>query len=519
MAAAVIGLIAVQLYWLANLIRVEDERFHRTVNESLRRVSKSVEQEEAAHTIFRMITPESRKKSIVFIHKSTGASIPGPDLRKKTEEDSVELSRAGNKLLRYRIEKYFSKGKNESRVKVYSYGRGSSGQTTTVTQAPDTSLDTLILKRKKLVQDIVTEITEINIGKKIEDRVSVQLIDKLLNLEFKNSGLNGDYFFGINKLQKDSLTLLKNGSNPEELKKSDLRTLLFPAEFFYSKNELIVYFPGKTRMILGTVAGMAGLSILLIIIIVAVFYQTVQMFVRQKKLTQVKNDLINNITHEFKTPISTISLACEAINEPELSGSKESITRYSNIIKEENGRLKTMVDALLNAAAMEKGDFTLKKEAADLHEIIRGAVRKFDQITGRGNGKINLELNAPDYFIYCDPFHTGNIFTNLIDNAIKYNNTGTVITITTSNCANYIIVTVDDNGIGIPKEHLGNIFETFYRVESGNIQSVRGNGIGLSYSKKIVEAQEGTISVESESGKGSRFEIHFPVKKQYGSEN
>jgi len=137
--------------------------------------------------------------------------IPGPDLRKKTEEDSVELSRAGNKLLRYRIEKYFSKGKNESRVKVYSYGRGSSGQTTTVTQAPDTSLDTLILKRKKLVQDIVTEITEINIGKKIEDRVSVQLIDKLLNLELRTADSTEIISSGSINFRRTALLFLKTG--------------------------------------------------------------------------------------------------------------------------------------------------------------------------------------------------------------------------------------------------------------------------------------------------------------------
>ncbi len=514
MTLAVIGLISVQMYWIFNLIRVEDERFHRIVNDALMRVSHRIEEEEAANAVVKKITHKSVKdfKKIkgpergfvsndVYIlnngsHEKTIKIVSDSDHFNYTWEGSVDsLPRKTN--LKYYQQQDFDADKIPPPPYLHKY-----------------FLDTLTSSRKKLVQSVVTEIMNINFKKRIEDRISVKQLNNLLSQEFKNSGIDGNFDFAVDKLVKDSLTLIKPGTDVASLKNSDLRTMLFPSEFLFNKNELIVYFPNKTLHLLGSIAGMMGLSVGLILIIVMVFFSTLRMLLRQKKITQVKNDLINNITHEFKTPISTISLACEAINEPGLMTEKDSLYRYSNIIREENNRLKMMVDALLNTAAMEKSDFNLKKEYVDLHNLIENAASKYVQTVIQRNGNIELELSAGESIISGDAFHLNNIFSNLIDNAIKYNENEPRITIKTLNSDNSILIVVEDNGIGIAKEHLGKIFDTFYRVGGGNIQNVRGNGIGLSYVKKIIEEHGGKISVHSEVSKGSRFEIHLPLESK-----
>ena len=508
MAVSIIGLLSIQFYWIKNLIRVEEGRFHRMTTDAMMRVSHNIEQEEAAKTVIKKIShagsnyfkfhADKMIKNLntrIFIYDSSGTN-------------TVKSSSKGKYKLEVRSETDSSN--NRSKVQIIDYPPNGPGYPPPL-YPPQPHFDSLVLNRKNLVQNVVTEIMEVNMNRKIEDRISLGRLNNLLSYEFRNSGINGEFYFGVNQLKKDTLTLLKNGTDIYELRKSDLRTMLFPSEMFFNQYELIVYFPDKLRHIFGSLASMIGLSLGLILIIVWLFYRTILMFLDQKQLTQLKNDLINNITHEFKTPISTISLACEALNEPELLEDKNSVSRYSGIIKDENNRLKAMVDELLNTAALEKGGFLIKEDILDLNEIIKTSVSKYDRQILQLNGKIDLKLEANSLNIKGDAFHLTNIISNLIDNAIKYNNGNPEIIISTINENNFIVLNVKDNGIGIAKEYKNKIFDTFFRVPSGNIQSVRGNGIGLSYVKKIIDLHKGRISVESEPGKGSNFQIFIPI--------
>ncbi len=507
MTLAVIGLITVQLYWIANLIKVEDERFHRMVTDALMRVSHKIEEDEAAKAVVKKIShkPDRELSKIKESDRvGKGIFVWSDDARHKIISDSNHFT--------YKITASDDSHGHKTNIQYFTRLPEGREEFPPPPMMRQFYLDTLIASRKKLVQNVVTEIMTIDFKKKIEERVSVNQLNNLLSSEFKNRGINEKFEFGVNKADKDSLTLLKAGTDTAALIKSDLRTMLFPSEIFFARNELIVYFPNKTLHLLGSIAGMMGLSIGLILIIVIVFYNTLQLLLRQKKITQVKNDLINNITHEFKTPISTISLACEALNEPELMTDKNSLGRYSTIIKEENERLKIMVDALLNTAATEKSDFNLKKESIDIHDILKTVAAKLEHTAIQRNGNIELDLQASASIITGDQFHLSNIFSNLVDNGIKYNENNPKVIIKTINSDNSIIIIVKDNGIGIAKEHINKIFDTFYRVSAGNIQNVRGNGIGLSYVKKIVEEHGGKIAVHSEIKKGSDFEIKFPLK-------
>lgn len=510
MAIAVIGLLSVQFYWMSNIIRVEEERFNKTVGQVLSKTAELLEKKEAADAVMHNIT--GNKKNVMVIIENGTKDIGKNISKDRTHKIRFIREDTSNANLHYEVRYFGNADSSPSKVKVYKKALPNSSQSGFAYKVWNDKIDTVLTSRKKLVQNVVTELVDVNTFKPIEKRTSVSEIESVLSNELRNAGINTEFYFGVTNPDSNKLALVKSGTDISELQRSNLRASLFPNELFAEHNQLIVYFPHQESYLLGTVAGMLALSVGFIFLTVFVFYKTVEMFLRQKKITAIKNDLINNITHEFKTPISTIAIACEALTEPKLADGKNSVERYSKIIGEENNHLKLMVDALLTTASMEKGELNINKVSVNLHEIIEASSAKFQHTLYQKNGKIELNLSADKFTIEGDAFHLANIFSNLIDNAIKYNEQPPVITITTKNEADTVVVTVRDNGIGIPKEHLGKIFDTFFRVVGGNIQDVRGNGIGLSYTKKIIEELGGQISVQSEIEKGSEFTITFPIK-------
>lgn len=515
MAFAVIGLIAVQVFWLTNLVKVEEERFDRSVNNAMIAAAARLEKHEAAKMLVNKVWVETRKqdppktkefrvsgtKLNYFIHDTT----IGPRIIKIENDDQDFV---------YQFRHDTTKKEKVSEVKVVALNGGKNMRVNVT--APrivfEKKLDTFVTSKKRLVQNVVGEMIELVNQQPIEKRLSVKNLDSVLTREFISKGIDSDFGFGVIKLHEDSLVLVKPEADKKQLNKTKYRTLVFPEEIFSGINELRVYFPNKSRHILSSLVGMLALSVGFIALIVGVFLKTVQLFIKQKKITEVKNDLINNITHEFKTPISTISLACEALNEPALLSDEHSVSRYSKIIKEENERLQLMVDTLLNTASMEKDELKIDKSEIYLENILRTVVSKYGENIKQREANVVIENKASSDKMLGDKFHLTNVFSNLVDNALKFNEQKPVIKIVLSEEVNRLVVTIIDNGIGISKENLTKIFETFYRVQSGNIQNVRGNGIGLSYVKKIIELHSGTISVESEVSKGSTFKVSLPTQ-------
>ena len=256
-------------------------------------------------------------------------------------------------------------------------------------------------------------------------------------------------------------------------------------------------------------------AIIFTIIIITAFYLTVRTMLRQKKLSEIKNDFINNMTHEFKTPIATISLAVDALRNEKVISNKEKMNYFSTIIKEENRRMNRQVETILKAALLDKQEVQLLLRPMHAHEIIRDVADNFSLQLEDRNGKIELELNAENDFIEADEVHLSNLVNNLIDNAIKYSKDDQppVIKIATASTNKSIIITIEDNGIGMTKETAKRVFEKFYRAHTGNIHNVKGFGLGLSYVKTMVEAHGGIIKVDSILGKGSTFTIELPIKK------
>jgi two-component system phosphate regulon sensor histidine kinase PhoR len=255
---------------------------------------------------------------------------------------------------------------------------------------------------------------------------------------------------------------------------------------------------------------MLFIAAILILFIILSFIYTILTIIKQKRLSEMKNDFINNMTHEFKTPVSTISLACQALTDDDIVKSEILYKNYLNVISDENKRLGVMAEKILQTAVLEKGQINLRKEPLDIHFIINEVIKNINlQVESKG-GKIITELRATSSIINADKVHITNVIYNLVDNANKYTPENPLIILATESNDSGVYFSVEDNGIGISHANLKKIFEKLYRVPSGNIHNVKGFGLGLSYVKTIVEMHNGSVDVVSELKKGSKFTIYLP---------
>ncbi len=353
----------------------------------------------------------------------------------------------------------------------------------------------------------------------ISERINKLGLDSLLHTEMRQRGYNIPIEYGIS-LSSDTSKLhylsapTLNLEAQNTIKREGFEANLFPNDMFNSQNKLFVYFPDRKTFLLKNIWMNILGSIAMISIVFVCFYVAVNTILKQKKLADIKNDFINNMTHEFKTPISTISLACEVLNDKDMGHNPTVVSRYLGIINEENKRLGTQVEKVLQTALMDKGEVKMKFTNLNIHDIIGNVVQNISPQIELKSGKIELELQAVKPEIEADNVHITNIIFNLLDNAIKYSGQKPDIKVESSNTETGIKIKVADNGIGMEADVLKNIFEKFYRVPTGNLHDVKGFGLGLSYVKKMVEEHHGTITVKSKLNEGSVFEVNLP-EKQY----
>lgn len=343
--------------------------------------------------------------------------------------------------------------------------------------------------------------------------IDTALLRHILEAELKEHGIKTGWTYGL-ILPGEKKFSFNEERYSSKLAQSKYRSPLMINPAFASP-ELVVYFPNKTSFLLRNLYFLLAASTILILIIIAAFSSTIIIIVRQKKVQEIKNDLINNITHELKTPISTISLACQAIADPDLGSLPGTRDKYIGMINEENKRLGMLVENVLQAAVFERGEGQLKLRKVDMHQKISSVLRSLDiQIDTR---KISVVKNfdARDFIVEADEVMVTNLIFNLADNAIKYSRkTEGNITVSTWNEGTNFHMEVADNGIGISKENIKRIFDKLYRVPTGDIHDVKGYGLGLSYVKKIVEAHQGIIQVKSQLQEGSRFQVRLPLKQE-----
>ena len=313
--------------------------------------------------------------------------------------------------------------------------------------------------------------------------------------------------------------IIKNGnvqdgtfkkSQKNDFLKSRYMIRLFPDNIISQDLILSVIFPERTNYVLGSMVWILGGSMLFSLFILATFALSLYFIIRQKKISEMKSDFINNMTHEFKTPIATISLAADTITNSRVINDENSIRHFIGMIKKENSRMNKKVETILQIASLDKKEIEFRFENVSIHTVIEHALETIEIQVHQRNGKVNLNMNAENPNLYGDYEHLTNLVNNLLDNAIKYSPEMPEIKITTNNADSGIVLAVEDKGIGMTKTVQSKIFERFYRQSSGNVHDVKGFGLGLNYARSIIEAHRGTISVSSEPGKGSRFEIFLP---------
>jgi two-component system, OmpR family, phosphate regulon sensor histidine kinase PhoR len=346
----------------------------------------------------------------------------------------------------------------------------------------------------------------------ITDALDTAALAQLINNVLLAKGLKTTCHFGITEFADNNFVFVSPGADLLGLFRTGYSIKLFPKSVIDANKSLKLYFPDQQQFLVSSFTWPVVSSIAFFLMIVGAFGLSYRVIFRQKKLSEMKTDFINNMTHELKTPIATISIASEMLKDPGISAIEASRLKYAGIIYEENKRLANHVEQVLQLARLEKGELQLNRTDADIHEIIKGVIHQFDLICEEYDGVIRTDLKASPSIISMDEMHVSNAIKNLIDNAFKYNDKKPDIEVRTANATDGILVYVKDNGIGLSKENQQRVFEKFYRVQGGNLHDTKGFGLGLNYVKSIVEAHDGMITVESKLKEGTTFVLYWPYK-------
>lgn len=483
---SLLTLLALQFYWLNNAMKLQKENFNILANNAVHEIAKRVESQEAIGAFLRasLKTP------------STQAAIPPTGLHTPENNDFGNFGNAGFPDFGDNLTPW----ENESNE----------------TDSASLTLEKLIsdnqlFKSTEFMLAFMREIQESR-NMNIHERVNDELIDSLAEVVFEKYELTREYAYEV---VKGDNAFFKRVANENKVAGTQNVFLakLFPGDQLTTNYYLVFRFYNQRAFFFSHVSGQIMLSMLAILLLGGSFYTLVDLLLKQKKLSELKTDFINNMTHELKTPIATINLASEAVLELMRKDENTSAERYNRIIFEENQRLRRHVERILNIALLEKSGFSLNRTTVNLHDLISKAANQTELMVQRKQGQLNLRLLANRHELPLDEMHMLNVFTNLIDNALKYCTRNPEVAIETRSTADGILIEVRDNGIGMTSAQIKKIFEKFYRVPTGDVHDVKGFGLGLSYVQSIVELHGGKVEVQSEPGEGSTFIITLPFEK------
>ncbi len=513
MSVALIGIIAVQVYWINSSIDIREKQFTNDVKFALAKVSENI-QEREINEYYRKYKPiidsasqtgDLRKKDFYFQQIDTVRNEIF-SFRQSILENSYKSSIPlfENDSLTFKT--FFGdKEKELGKINSNSYKENQN-------DFPDITPEERIYKVGKMskLESVQYEniFKDIAPRQPIYDRINSQEISINLDNELRERGIDINFEFGV--FGDGLATKVKSSkfrSNAGEV---------YPVPLFIdndgnSNYELQVSFPEKNEYILASISNILILASIFIFIIILAFASAIYQLIKQKQISEIKTDFINNMTHEFKTPIATINLALDAIINPKIINDSEKVKRYTEMIREENKRMHGQVENVLRISKLEKNQLELSQGVADLHDIIYDAISHVDLIIKDKGGYINLHLEALQSEVMVNKFHFTNVIMNILDNAIKYTNEPPKIDVYSENAGNFIVLHIKDQGIGMNKNVQKHVFDKFYREQKVNIHDVKGHGLGLSYVKKIVEHHHGNVYVESEKGTGSTFTIKLPL--------
>jgi two-component system phosphate regulon sensor histidine kinase PhoR len=367
-----------------------------------------------------------------------------------------------------------------------------------------------IVKKAKYINGMMLETFLDNSYLSPSKRIHLPLLDSIISAELTAENLPDNFTFVVSEENSKPIAFTqKNNRYNLDLDTSKAsETILFPNKILEDKLLLHVYFPNQKSIVLRSMGSPLIISLVLVILIIITISYMFKTILTQKKLSELKNDLISNMTHEFKTPISTISLACEAMGDPSMMGENANVAApFVKMISEENKRLGNLVEAILQSAVIDRGELKVRQEEVPLVEVIQSIAKTATFRIAGSDGELDLLLPNEEVYITADRMHVTNMISNLIDNAIKYSNEHIHVTVRLSVEGNKVILSISDKGIGIKKEHISKIFDKLYRIPTGNVHNVKGFGLGLSYVKALVDLFGWSLDVTSQFGEGSEFRV------------
>lgn len=503
MSLSLIGIIVVQIYWITNSINYNDEQFSFAVKQTMVSVATALENKEIGNY---QIAKEA-------LNDSLGGNVEQVTLRQlllaQQNRSLIENSTLNNNPLKedYKLDPQVTDLDLDSiTFKRLFDSQGDPGRqekNSKNIRIRDFELDNYArMKTAERASEYFSILP-------LPQRVSTQGVSDLIAEELKKQQIDAKFEFAIyqdgfaTRVQSDGFTYIEDATWDYPI----FRTSNDSVEPYY----LYISLPQRKKVILSSIMGMALLSLVFTTVIVVAYSSAISQIFKQRQISQIKTDFINNMTHEFKTPIATINLALDSLNHPKISSDAEKVKTYLRMIREENKRMHGQVENILQISKLEKNDLNLTKERIDMNLLIQESIAHVELLLEGKNGTIKTHLGALRTVILGNESHMTNVIVNILENAIKYTEEAPIIDVYTENVKNKLVIKVRDQGIGMAKSAQRKAFQKFFREHTGDIHNVKGHGLGLAYSKRILEDHEGEIYVQSIKGKGSTFSVHLPI--------
>ena len=514
---AVLGMIFIQFYWIDNALSLKEKEFDSKVRGILKEVAEDLEKKEAVSQL-----RSHQQGKFLFYNDSINNNLVPQDssfdvllmreVRKGSNDIEVQIieqkegqkNTQKTKLGLTDTDELVAFMDSNIAIELNKFNR------LNVIEKDGVGRDSLVQKsaqqRTAIVGDIVKSLMEVDLFESLDQRIDTSMLYKLIRGKLEESGMEIQFAFGVIDANND-MVLTSNYKRLEDLYASDLKVRLFPNDILGRISWLKIYFPDRSKYLVTEMIGILIISLCIVLATSVGFLVAIFTIIKQKKLSVMKNDFINNMTHEFKTPISTISLACQTLNDQSLEANNMLKERYISIIQEENKRLGELVDKVLQSALLEKDNLKLNLKKVDLVSVVDKAIDVIQFQSEQSNALIEKLYPPKQIIIDIDEGHFVNIISNLLDNAIKYSIDNPTIKVIVQEVNKEVVIKIIDKGIGISKENQRYIFDRLYRVSQGDLHDIKGFGLGLSYVKTIVQHHNGTIEVQSELNKGSTFTI------------
>ncbi len=502
MGLSFLSLLYLQVSYIEEMVKMRNEQFDESVKRSLYQVSKNLEYDETLRYLEKDVA-ETERIALTSQAVSPAVAVNSKEFVAHSPHYSAPATSSD-----FELKTTMTKPSGLPKAMISrKHGENDILQTSKTLQE---AIKNRYLHQRVLLDEVVLNILYKSSDKTLNERVNFKNLDGYLKSEFVNNGIDIPYHFTVT--DKDGREAYRCPDYEDKGNENSYTQILFPNDPPAKISFMKVHFPSRRDYIFDSISFMLpSLAFTLVLLITFIF--TIYIAFRQKKLTEMKNDFINNMTHEFKTPISTISLAAQMLKDPAVGKSPQMFQHISGVINDETKRLRFQVEKVLQMSMFERQKATLKMKEIDANDLISGVINTFTLKVEKYNGKIDANLNAEDPNIFVDEMHITNVIFNLMDNAVKYKKPeqDLLLTVTTWNEPGKLCISISDNGIGIKKENLKKVFDKFYRVHTGNLHDVKGFGLGLAYVKKIIQDHKGTIRIESELGVGSKFIIVLPL--------